>query len=256
MRRPPGPRVAPRLDTNVRGLQELAGRGLDDLPSVGAKAAQLAELMRIQSADPACAGPIPTPPIALAIPVVHSLDHAAASGATALLAQRRARPEFAADPRVRAQALAEVRAAILAYPVDGTLLASVESRARALFGDPALPAALQQQHRGPARLQRRRPVSVGQRGPGRPRPAAGGRPPPGVGQPVDAPGLRRARAGQHRPRARGDGRPHQRGLSGGGAGQRRGGQPGHAEPPARRHPLPQRPAGRGQRDQPGAGRDQ
>jgi Pyruvate phosphate dikinase, AMP/ATP-binding domain/Lamin Tail Domain len=134
MRRPPGPRVAPRLDTNLRGLQELTGRGLDDLPSVGAKAAQLAELMRIQSADPACPGPIPTPPIALAIPVVHSLDHAAASGATALLAQHRARPEFAADPRVRAQALAEVRAAILAFPVDGTLVASVESRARVLFG--------------------------------------------------------------------------------------------------------------------------
>jgi hypothetical protein len=134
MRRPPGPRVAPRLDTNLRGLQELAGRGLDDLPSVGAKAAQLAELMRIESADPACAGLIPTPPIALAIPVVHSLDHAAASGASALLAGHRARPEFAADPRVRAQALAEVRAAILAHPVDGTLLAQIESRARALFG--------------------------------------------------------------------------------------------------------------------------
>jgi hypothetical protein len=99
MRRPPGPRVAPRLDTNLRGLQELAGRGLEDLPSVGAKAAQLAELMRIESADPACAGHIPTPPIALAIPVVHSLDHAAASGATTLLASHRARPEFAADPR-------------------------------------------------------------------------------------------------------------------------------------------------------------
>ena len=132
--RPPGPRVAPRLDTTVRGLQDLAGRGLEDLPAVGAKAAQLAELMRISVGDPACSGPVPTPPIALAIPVVHSLDHLAASGGLAALVRHRARPEFAADPRVRAQALAEVRAAIAAHPVDATLLAALEARARLLFG--------------------------------------------------------------------------------------------------------------------------
>jgi hypothetical protein len=131
---PPGTGVAPRLDTSVRGLQDLRGRSLDDLPAIGAKAAQLAELMQVLALEPACAGPVPTPPVAYALPVAEGLAHFQASGAAALLARHRADPRFDADPRVRAQALAEVRAAIVAHPVDPALLAAVESKAREAFG--------------------------------------------------------------------------------------------------------------------------
>ncbi|MDB4980844.1 MAG: hypothetical protein JWM82_1596 [Myxococcales bacterium] len=132
--RPQGPPVSPRLDTSVRGLVDLIGHGLEDLPSIGAKAAQLAEVMRIDSHDPSCLGAVPTPPGGFAVPVVHSLEHFVASGAADLLARWRAMPTFAVDPRVRAQGLAEVRAAILAHPVEPALVSSIEAIASARFG--------------------------------------------------------------------------------------------------------------------------
>jgi hypothetical protein len=133
-RRPKGDRLVPRLDKSVRGPQDLKLRSLDDLPSLGAKASQLAELMKVVAGEEECAGPVPVPPEAFGIPVVHSLEHFESSGARALYDRWRAMPEFNADPRVRAQGLAEVRAAILAHPVDPQLLAAVEARARMLFG--------------------------------------------------------------------------------------------------------------------------
>lgn len=133
-RRPQGPRREPRLDVGVRGLVDLAGRGVEDLPVVGAKAAQFGEMTRVALVDAACFGPVPTPAGAFAIPLVHSVEHLAASGAAALLASRQADPAFVADGRVRAQALAEVRAAILTHPVDPTLLVAVEGRIRERFG--------------------------------------------------------------------------------------------------------------------------
>jgi hypothetical protein len=132
--RPQGPPVSPRLDTSVRALVDLVGHGLEDLPRIGAKAAQLAEVMRIDSHDPSCLGAVPTPPGGFAVPVVHSLEHFAASGAGDVLARWRAMPTFAVDPRVRAQGLAEVRAAILAHPVDPALVTSIEAVAAARFG--------------------------------------------------------------------------------------------------------------------------
>ena len=133
-RRPRGPRVVPRLDRSLRGLVDLRQRSLDDLPAIGAKAAQLAELMRVVSTDFQCAGPIPTPPVAYALPVAHGLDHFEASGARRIFDGWRARPEFAADPRVRGQALAEVRQAILSHPVEPALATALRAQATATFG--------------------------------------------------------------------------------------------------------------------------
>ena len=56
---------------------------------------------------------------------MHGLEHFEASGARQLLDTWRARPEFATDPAVRAQALADVRKAILQHPVDPAVLAAV-----------------------------------------------------------------------------------------------------------------------------------
>jgi hypothetical protein len=134
MRRPQGPMQAPRLDTSVRDLVDLTGRGLDDLPLIGAKAAQLAEMGKVTSIYSNCPGAVPGPAGGFAVPVVHSLEHFASSGADAILARWRADPSFAVDPRVRAQGLAEVRAAIIAHPVDQALVTQIEQLASQRFG--------------------------------------------------------------------------------------------------------------------------
>lgn len=133
-RRPDGPPLMPRLDTRLRGITPLAERGLADLPRVGAKAAQLAELARVISRRADCPGPVLTPDRPMAIPVVHSLEHYQASGAAALLAQWEARPEFG-DPAIRAMALAEVRAAVRNHPVEPALLAATEAYLRDTWGE-------------------------------------------------------------------------------------------------------------------------
>jgi hypothetical protein len=133
-RRPRGPKVVPRLDTSVRGWQDLRSHGLASLPSVGAKAAQLAELMRVQSTEADCPGPVPVPPAVFAVPLVHYLEHFERSGARRLLDSGRARPDFASDVQVRVAVLAQVRQAILDHPVDPALLGQIEGAARAAFG--------------------------------------------------------------------------------------------------------------------------
>jgi hypothetical protein len=133
-RGPSGDPLRPNLDTSVRGVRLLSDLGLDDIDAVGAKAALLAELMRMATSDPDNECPVATPGAAFAIPLVHSLEHLEASGAAALLERLREDPEFRSDPRVRAEGLAEVRAAILEHPVDPELLEEVTDRVRELFG--------------------------------------------------------------------------------------------------------------------------
>ncbi len=121
-RLPSEPRV-PRMDTSVRGVQPLSERGLADIPSIGGKAAQLAELGRVSL----CQGPVSTPDRPFAIPVVHSLEHYRASGALALLDRLRADPNFEVDPLARSRGLAEVRSLVTRYPMDADLLAEVRA---------------------------------------------------------------------------------------------------------------------------------
>ncbi|HKU44088.1 MAG TPA: PEP/pyruvate-binding domain-containing protein [Polyangiales bacterium] len=133
-REPQGPRMAPRRDLTVRGVVDLRSRGLSDLPSIGAKAAQLAELGRVISSSPGCEGPIDVPSDGFAIPLAHYADHFEKSGARALLEQARQDPAFRADPAHREAELANVRRAILEAPVDPELLRSIEDAIRARFG--------------------------------------------------------------------------------------------------------------------------
>jgi hypothetical protein len=137
-RLPIGPPLAPRLDDSVGGLVDLAGRGIEDLPSVGAKAAQLAELARVVSNDPACSGSLPLPALPFAIPMQHYLAHFERSGARALLAAAEADPAFSSDPLQRTAALSAVRAAINAAPIDPQLLAAVEQQVDQRFGQARL----------------------------------------------------------------------------------------------------------------------
>jgi hypothetical protein len=132
-REPTGPRILPRLDTSVRGVQPLADKSLADLPAIGAKAAQLAELQRVNGA--LCGGAVPTPQTPFAIPVVHSLEHFEASGALAKLREHEAAPAFRSDPAVRAAGLAEVQQLIMDTPVEAELLAEVKEAIDERFGD-------------------------------------------------------------------------------------------------------------------------
>jgi hypothetical protein len=121
-RRPDGPPLTPRLDTTTRGVLALEQRGLRDLPAIGGKAAQVAELLRV----PFCAGAISVPNRPFAIAMVHSLEHFEESGARALLDDLLTDTNFLGDPLVRARGLASVRRLITTHPVSRELLTEVE----------------------------------------------------------------------------------------------------------------------------------
>ena len=131
-RRPTGPRIVPPADLGERQLLILRGRGLADGPAIGAKAAQFAELYRVPST---CEGfRFDVPDKAFAIPVAHYADHFRASGAAELLRSARADPGFRSDPAARERALAGVRSAIAAHPIDPALLSAITKMVAAKFG--------------------------------------------------------------------------------------------------------------------------
>jgi hypothetical protein len=133
---PPGDAVSPRIDTTVRGVQDLAIHGLASLPIIGAKAAQMAELLDLAAAQPACLGAAPfvVPERPFAIPLVHYREHFTESGAEARLAELEADPAFSTDTVRRSEGLAEIRQRIAAQPVNPELLAGVEAAVLARFG--------------------------------------------------------------------------------------------------------------------------
>jgi hypothetical protein len=120
----------PRLDTSVRGLIDLQDSSIHDLPTIGSKAAQLAEIGRVvlcspqSAALPASRGPVG----AFAVPFAYSVEHFANSGAAARLSALRLDPSFNADPTVRQQGLAQVEADIMKGDVDPELLRMVRER--------------------------------------------------------------------------------------------------------------------------------
>jgi hypothetical protein len=119
--------LVPRLDATLREIAALEDYGIDDIPRVGGKAAQLAELLRV----PLCTdAPVTVPERPFAIPLVHSLEHYQASGALALLHELQQSPAFLADPIARAAGLARVRARVLARGVEPALLSEVQSAIR------------------------------------------------------------------------------------------------------------------------------
>jgi hypothetical protein len=129
-RKPSGSTAVPRLDTSVRELQSLDLRSIADIPFIGGKAAQLAELGRVPLCSTNGIGISNTriPRDSFAVPVVYSLEHFQKSGAAARLAALRQDSTFNADPNVRAQGLADVRKDILSAPVDSNLLAQVRKQ--------------------------------------------------------------------------------------------------------------------------------
>jgi hypothetical protein len=132
-RLPEGPPLVPASNLDVRGVVPLADRSLADLPAIGGKAAQLAELGRVVFRQNALCRGSARPENPFAVPIVHSVEHFEASAARALLEDLRKDPDFAADPVERARGLERVQARILEHPVDPELVSGVYAAISELF---------------------------------------------------------------------------------------------------------------------------
>lgn len=136
-RLPTGPKLVPERELSVRGLVPLSDVDYSSIPSVGSKAAGVAELYRVSELSPYCMTfrlPLYVPPQAFAIPFAHYVDHFQASGAEALLAELEADPDFRADPAAHADGLARLRQLILDHPVDPALLRELRAHVTEHFG--------------------------------------------------------------------------------------------------------------------------
>jgi hypothetical protein len=122
--------AVPRLDTSVRGLVALQDSSIADIPTIGSKAAQLAELGKVTLCSPrdGVAPASGTPTDAFAIPFAYSIEHFSKSGAAARLAGLRLDDRFNADPTVRQQGLALVQSDVLRADLDPELLRLVRER--------------------------------------------------------------------------------------------------------------------------------
>lgn len=125
--------LVPRVDASLRGVTPLADRSFADLPAIGGKAAQFAELSRI----PLC-GPATVPAGAFAIPVAHYLEHFERSGARAQLESLRQSPTFGSDPVERAAGLEKVRLLIESVPLDPALESEVQAAIQERFAGKSL----------------------------------------------------------------------------------------------------------------------
>ena len=131
--RPPGPALLPALDLSARGIVSLDELGFADAAKVGAKAAQFAELYRVELFEN-CDLQVSVPPGALAIPLVHDVEHREASGAAAILTGALADPRFDTDAAYRRERLSAAREAILTHPVDASLLDDLRARIESSWG--------------------------------------------------------------------------------------------------------------------------
>jgi hypothetical protein len=124
----PAQPLVPAYDLSVTGLQDLRDLDADDAAGVGAKAANMAELMRIPG------DPIPLPDAPLAIPLAyyhaHLTTHAIFADVEALLADA---PTL--TPAALVARLATLRARITDAPLDAGLSAEIDAAVRARWGD-------------------------------------------------------------------------------------------------------------------------
>lgn len=132
-RRPSGDPFEPRLDLEVTDFVDLETAGFEDLPFVGGKAAQFAEMYRVSAAVQGC-GRFVVPPRAFAVPMAHFWQHAADSGARDRYLAALEAPDFLADYHERQRVLGEVQDLILDHPVDDDLMADLEAAVRDRYG--------------------------------------------------------------------------------------------------------------------------
>jgi hypothetical protein len=129
--------LVPRLDHQTTQLIDLLNANIDDLPTVGAKAAQLAELFKVDQTNAACVegAAFAVPEKAFAIPMAHYLTHMESSGAQDYVDTLLADDLFLTDLEYRKIALQTLRQMILQHPVDAVLLGEVTQWVSERFGN-------------------------------------------------------------------------------------------------------------------------
>jgi len=140
-RRPTGPKVVAPRDLSVRGVTPLDARSYGDMPSVGSKAAGLAELYRVNVPGDFCppgSVPLIVPQQAFAVPFAHFVEHFEASGAKALLEELEQDPAFRADPEKHVAGLEQVRQKMLQHRVEPTFLKELVAAVDTRFGTRAV----------------------------------------------------------------------------------------------------------------------
>ncbi|HEY6723097.1 MAG TPA: PEP/pyruvate-binding domain-containing protein [Polyangiaceae bacterium] len=132
-RRPSGDPFEPRLDLEVVEFVDLESAGFEDLPVVGGKAAQFAEMYQVSAAVRGC-GRFAVPPRAFAVPMAHFWKHARDSGARARYLAALEDADFLADYHERRRVLEEIQDLILSHPVDDELMVDLEAAVRERYG--------------------------------------------------------------------------------------------------------------------------
>lgn len=129
-------KLIPRLDAQFASLLDLKNSTIADLPRVGAKAAQLAEILKVDQSLSQCAegATFAVPEGAFAVPMAFYLQHMRTSGAQTLLDGLLKETRFHTDLAYRKSMLANLQAKILAQPVDAALLTQINTWAKARFG--------------------------------------------------------------------------------------------------------------------------
>jgi hypothetical protein len=145
MRREQTGTFVPAKDLSVRDIVDLSTAGFGDIPRIGAKAAQFAELSNLDwfRSGGGVTGPcaltrldrrLPVPRPAFAIPFARYHDHLVDNGIDALLADFLADTEAQQNPVLRRQRLTEIQTAIRTSPVDPAFLAQLDLHIRAHYG--------------------------------------------------------------------------------------------------------------------------
>lgn len=129
--------LIPRLDRQTTQLIDLQNATIEDLPTVGAKAAQMAELFKVDQLNSACleGASFAVPEKAFAIPMAHYLAHMENSGAQDYVDLLLADELFLTDLEYRKITLHALRQMILQHPVDAALLAEVTQWVSERFGN-------------------------------------------------------------------------------------------------------------------------
>lgn len=129
-------KLIPRLDAQFASLLDLKNASIADLSRIGAKAAQLAEILKVDTSLTQCAegGAFAVPEGAFAVPMAFYLQHMRSSGAQTLLDSLLKDTRFHTDLAYRKSRLASLQAKILAHPVDAALLTEINTWAKARFG--------------------------------------------------------------------------------------------------------------------------
>ena len=131
------PLLVPRLDNLTTGLIDLNNASFDSLPTIGAKAAQMAELFKVQESASACTegAAFDYPVGAFAIPMSYYLQHFAASGAETFIAELILDDLFLTDVEYRKSSLKTLREKIISHPINQDLLSLVEEWVEPRYGD-------------------------------------------------------------------------------------------------------------------------